>query len=139
MKQMQGWLQKAKRHALFSKMAGRYFKVEEMGTQSSFELALCYYTHPREKEAKGWMYLEDIQEMSDDPQALAFTITGPDRTMTLTAQTPKELELWLRGLSYLCPQAKTNFKTKFKPFKRKSMQFQSDDKAQKDKEKVDHF
>jgi len=30
--------------------------------------ALCYYTHPREKEAKGWMYLEDVAELSDSPK-----------------------------------------------------------------------
>ena len=30
--------------------------------------ALCYYTHPREKEAKGWMYLEDVAELTDSPK-----------------------------------------------------------------------
>ncbi len=114
---MQGMLRKRKSGmSLFSKEAPRFFKVQQIGPPGQGELALCYYTHPRDKEAKGWLFLDDITSIEDNGQE--FTVVSPGRTLVLGTQTAQELESWLRGLCHLCPNARTQLITQFRPFKK---------------------
>ncbi len=67
------------------------------------ELALCYFKSPKDRDPKGWIYLRDITEISDD--RASFTLISTSRMMTLEAGTNLETKLWLQGIIRLCPQA----------------------------------
>ena len=107
--QLEGWLQKKKSGggtAVFSANNRRWFNTREVkGSSDQSELALCYYKSQREKEAKGWIYLRDVVEITDDEKSL--TIISTARSMTLEAPSSGEHRLWLQGLVQLCPQAIT--------------------------------
>jgi hypothetical protein len=67
------------------------------------ELALCYFTSQRDKEARGWMYLKDVVEISEGSKV--FTISTPSRSMTIAGETAAEHVAWLTQLVQLCPRA----------------------------------
>jgi len=66
-------------------------------------MALCYYHSPKDKEAKGWVYMKDITDIFDDKKN--FTVVSASRTMTLEAQSTAEHVLWLQALTHYCPNA----------------------------------
>ena len=84
------------------------FDVADMISQGADtkEWALCYFSSQHDKDAKGWIYLNDITEIKDDGKF--FTVVSPQRTMQLEAQTPTQQRLWIRGLVGLCPNANTS-------------------------------
>ena len=107
---LEGWLLKRKSSggAFFGTSNKRWFNIREVrGTWgpefAASELALCYYKTQRVKEPDGWMYLKDVQEISDDEKS--FTLRSPSRSMTLEGQTHAEHRLWLQGLVLLCSNA----------------------------------
>lgn len=106
---LEGWLLKRKSGgAFFGTSNKRWFNIREVrGTWgpefAASELALCYYKAQRVKEPDGWMYLKDVQEISDDEKS--FTLRSPSRSMTLEGQTQAEHRLWLQGLVLLCSNA----------------------------------
>ena len=73
------------------------------------ELALCYYKTNEEKEALGWMYLKDVDEISEGPRGkdagYSLTIHSVARTMTVQAMTDEDYMLWLQSLIDHCPHA----------------------------------
>lgn len=115
---LQGFLKKKKKQKAFfgSSSAPRFFRVEKIeGDNDRTEYALCYYNHPREQEARGWIYLDDVFKLSDD--TVSFVIHTPDRVLDLEPQTPHEFDVWLRGLCHLCSKAKKELQSTLKPFK----------------------
>lgn len=65
---------------------------------------MCYFNSPKDTtDAKGWIYLKDVTDISDDEKC--FKITSVSRTMVLEAQTKSEHRLWLQGIVELCPKA----------------------------------
>ena len=48
------------------------------------ELALCYFTNNTDKEPKGWIYLKDVRELSDDGKIM--TITTTSRNMVIKSR-----------------------------------------------------
>lgn len=103
---LEGWLQKKKSSAAVFSNNRRWFNIREVkGSSDHVELALCYYKSQRDKEAKGWVFLKDVAELTDDEKTL--TILSPARTMTLEAASCGEHRLWLQGLVQLCPHAVT--------------------------------
>lgn len=69
-------------------------------------MALCYYKSPKDSEPKGWIYLRDVVEVSEDKAS--FTIVSPARTMTLEANSNVETKIWLSAILAHCKHAKTN-------------------------------
>lgn len=89
----------------FSWLFQHVFVYTIQSTDSS-EVALCYYKSPKDTEPRGWVYLRDVIELSDDGKI--FSVISPARTMVLEAQTSAEHRFWLFGLADLCPGANTS-------------------------------
>lgn len=110
---LEGWLLKKKgagsTPSVFSMISNdnrRWFKVREVVGTDGSELALCYFTTQRHTEARGWIFLKDVTDISDD--GITFTITTPSRSLMMEAHTKAEHRLWLRGIVELCPMANTS-------------------------------
>lgn len=78
----------------------RWFKVMETSGCEATELALCYFESEKDKNAKSWIYLKDVTEISDDNST--FTLISKSRSMTLHAATRAEQRLWLQSLVNIC-------------------------------------
>jgi hypothetical protein len=106
--QLQGWYLKKKSRGginfFTSSGSRRWFKVASIKVGKRVELAICYYINQRSKNIRGWIFLNDITEISDDQKS--FKITSPSRSFTIFTTTPAELKTWLRGLKILCSKAK---------------------------------
>lgn len=103
---MEGWLKKKKsKSGLFHHDSRRWFKIQRLEGDEN-ELALCYFASNKVKDAKGWIFLNDIEEISEDKSTI--TIVSAARTMTVEAQTIGEHRLWLTALVKLCPNARYN-------------------------------
>ncbi len=69
---LEGWLNKKKSDkkkfmSFGSDSTTRYFKVLGSTTDDSQgELTLAYYMHPKDKEAKGSIFLKDVAYIEDD-------------------------------------------------------------------------
>lgn len=105
-KVLKGWLIKKKNPKsmrLVSCDVERWFQVEQMDGPKR-EPALCYYkTKETSKDARGWIYLHDIQQLRDDGKTITIVSTG--RTLEIEPKSRMEHKLWLEGLIYLCPNA----------------------------------
>lgn len=101
---MEGWLRKKKSKSnMFMSDVRRWFKIQCLeGTED--ELALCYFSSNKSREVKGWIFLNDVIEITEDKSL--FTVVSPARTMTIEAQTIGEHRLWVCALVQLCPKAK---------------------------------
>lgn len=106
---MEGWLRKKKSKShMFNSDNRRWFKIQRLeGTED--ELALCYFASNKSSDVKGWIFLNDISEISEDKSCI--TVVSPARTMTVEAQTIGEHRLWLKALVQLCPKAKYDGET----------------------------
>lgn len=78
----------------------RWFKVMETSGCEGTELAFCYFETEKDKNAKSWIYLKDVTNISDD--GTTFTVASKSRSMTLHAATRAEQRLWLQGLVNIC-------------------------------------
>ena len=112
---MQGWLYKKKSKdslTLFLAQDNiRWFKIRQFKGDGKQELALCYYDNHRSHDVKGWIYIKDLIEISDDGDS--FTLISNQRTFCLRPETPAELKFWLKSLISLCPiNCKKNIKCK---------------------------
>eukprot|EP01035_Chromulina_nebulosa_P019336 gene19336-25200_t len=95
---LEGWLIKKKSNentsfSLFKKDNKRWFKVKQVKGSEGIELALCYYKTSKDKDAKGWMYLRDVIEITAFEKS--FTLISSSKSMILEAQTQSEFRLWL--------------------------------------------
>mmetsp|Transcript_29020 Transcript_29020/g.53936 ORF Transcript_29020/g.53936 Transcript_29020/m.53936 type:complete len:549 (+) Transcript_29020:155-1801(+) len=101
--QMEGWLLKKKsKSGMFNNDVRRWFKIQRLeGTED--ELALCYFSSNKSKDVKGWIFLSDITELSEEKSSL--TVVSPARTLTVGTQTIGEHRLWITALVKLCPNA----------------------------------
>ena len=79
----------------------RWFKVMETSGFEGTELALCYFESDKDKNAKSWIYLKDVTDISEDKDN-TFTVSSKSRFMTLYAATRAEQRLWLQGLVNIC-------------------------------------
>ncbi len=102
---LEGWL--VKKHSgdsfSISTESKRWFKVKSVKGIEHEEFVLGYYASQKTKEAKGFVYLQDVTDISS--QSLSITLRSPARNMTVTCGTPIEQRTWLEGLVQLCPLA----------------------------------
>ena len=106
---LEGWL--VKKHSTERTMnfgrsteSRRWFKVTEVHGADATELILGYYSSQKVKEAKGFIYLQDVDYI-ETILPLSFIIHTTARDLTITCQTKPELRMWLEGLVRLCPKA----------------------------------
>lgn len=71
--------------------------------QGSDELALCYYKNKADSEVRGWIYLKDMTEITEEQDTMILASLA--RTLHLYAQTRAEQNVWVTGLAKLCPHA----------------------------------
>ena len=81
----------------------RFFRIQEVQGIDQTELALCYYSSPKEKNPRGSLFLKDVGAIDDDGRCL--TLTSISRVMTLEAPTLNEHRLWLNTVIELCLNA----------------------------------
>ncbi|CAM9207865.1 unnamed protein product, partial [Discosporangium mesarthrocarpum] len=103
---LQGYLMKEKsKTGLLNGLTGdsnkRYFKVQKI--EGGEEWALCYYKNRLDNGIRGWIYLRDLKEISEDGDIMKFASAA--RTLFLSAQTRAEHRLWIVGIAKLCPYA----------------------------------
>ena len=116
-----GWLHKKKSSIKITSLIGqtnlRWFKVYNLKSSSQIDsnelqLALCYFKDQKCRHANNYIYLRDIEEISDDGKE--FKVISPGKCFTLLADTPVEHYFWLKNLVKLCPNADTsNIMSKF--------------------------
>ena len=82
----------------------RWFKVSEVKGLDSTECILGYYSSQKVKEAKGFIYLQDVKEI-ETVGPLGFSLKTPARNLNMLCETKPELKMWLEGLVKLCPEA----------------------------------
>jgi hypothetical protein len=61
----------------------------------------------RDKDARGWIYMRDITEISNTIKT--FTIISPSRTLEIQTSTVAEQKLWVLGMMELCPHANSKY------------------------------
>ncbi|CAM9177290.1 unnamed protein product, partial [Choristocarpus tenellus] len=81
----------------------RYFKVQQIEVGGGGEWALCYYKNRSDADIRGWIYLHDVKEISEEQDIIR--VKSAARTLLLTAQTRAEHRLWVVGIAKLCPHA----------------------------------
>lgn len=81
----------------------RWFQVKELKNENRIEITLCYFKSQHEEEAKGWIYLKDVTELTDDGKTI--TIVSAARSITIEANSRAEHKFWLEGIAHLCPAA----------------------------------
>ena len=69
------------------------------------ELAFCYFKTNKDRDPRGWIYLKDVTDISDDEKC--FVVISQARTMIIEAQSLAEYSMWLNALVELCPSANT--------------------------------
>jgi hypothetical protein len=102
---LEGWLTKKHSGGSFSMSteSKRWFKVKAVKGIDREEYVLGYYASQKTKEAKGFVYLQDVTNISS--VGLSITLRSPARNITVTCSTPIEQRMWLEGLVQLCPLA----------------------------------
>ena len=65
---------------------------------------MCYFSSPKDEDAKGWIYLRDVTEIFDDDKS--FSVISPSRSMTLVPPSRNDHRLWVESLVELCPNAR---------------------------------
>ena len=51
----------------------RYFRVREVKGIEEVELALCYFSSPKDEEPRGSIFLKDISAIEDDNKTITLT------------------------------------------------------------------
>lgn len=80
--QLQGWLVKKKndnnkkKFPFMSADKTRYFRVREVKGIEEVELALCYFSSPKDEEPRGSMFLKDVSAIEDDTKSITLTTTA---------------------------------------------------------------
>jgi hypothetical protein len=75
---LQGWLIKkksdtGKKFFTLGSDTKRFFRFQEVAGSEHKELALCYYLTPKDKEARGSIFMKDVIAISDDTKS--FTLS----------------------------------------------------------------
>mmetsp|Transcript_20423 Transcript_20423/g.45453 ORF Transcript_20423/g.45453 Transcript_20423/m.45453 type:complete len:139 (+) Transcript_20423:212-628(+) len=83
----------------------RWFKLQEVNGSDQSELAFCYFKSRKDLEPKGWIFVKDVYEISEEEHS--FTLVSPGRTMVISALSPEDLNKWLRAMVESCPHADT--------------------------------
>lgn len=80
--QLQGWLTKKKndnnkkKFPFMSADKNRYFRVREVKGIEEVELALCYFSSPKDEEPRGSIFLKDVSAIEDDTKSITLTTTA---------------------------------------------------------------
>ena len=80
---LQGWMLKKKNDSSKKKFPfmsadnKRYFRVREVKGIEEVELALCYFSSPKDEEPRGSIFLKDISSIEDDKICLLYTSPSP--------------------------------------------------------------
>ena len=54
----------------------RYFRVREVKGIEEVELALCYFSSPKDEEPRGSIFLKDVSAIEDDTKSITLTTTA---------------------------------------------------------------
>ena len=104
---LEGWLIKKKsprKQNVIRILSGdtrRWFQVKELRCSDRVEITLCYFKSPYETEARGWIYLNDVTQISEDGRSIK--IVSFARTITVEAKSRAEHNFWFEGISKFCP------------------------------------
>ena len=104
---LEGWLIKKKsprKQNVIRILSGdtrRWFQVKELRCSDRVEITLCYFKSPNETEARGWIYLNDVTQLSEDGRNIK--IVSFARTITVEAKSRAEHKYWFEGISSFCP------------------------------------
>jgi len=104
---LEGWLFKEKARGSRWTIPGdnkRWFKVQRVeGSEDDGELALCYYKNASSKEPRGWVFLKDVVEITEEAEDSrpGIVIVHPARTLRLRASTRAEHRLWFSSVKQI--------------------------------------
>ena len=82
----------------------RWFTVQYSDNTEDRELALCYFKTDRTTEPRGWLFLRDVKEISEEAAEdgnTVMVIDHPSRTMRLYAASPGQTKHWIKRLKQL--------------------------------------
>ncbi|ETW03429.1 hypothetical protein H310_04893 [Aphanomyces invadans] len=101
---LEGWMTKYKsKGKFFGTSNKRWFKVNVATDDNASHiqrLTLSYFKSKKATEVRGWIYLEDVTEISN--KADVIEIVSPTRTLRLKGETVAEHRMWLESLRQLC-------------------------------------